>query len=109
MNRQINRLAVFAIVLLVALVVGTTYWQTWAAPGLKDRQANAIARVEQFKVARGLIYAGAGHVSLAANREKKLAGQTYFFRRYPSGGLIAQTVGYSTQVRSQAGLERSMN
>jgi len=26
-NRQLNRLAIVSIVLLVALVVGTTYWQ----------------------------------------------------------------------------------
>jgi hypothetical protein len=30
-NRQLNRLAVAAIVLLAALIVATTYWQTWAA------------------------------------------------------------------------------
>ena len=39
----------------------------------------------------------------------KTNGQTYYFRRYPSGHLAPQVVGYSTQSRSQAGLERSMN
>ena len=36
-------------------------------------------------------------------------GQTLYFRRYPTRGLAAHVVGYSTQVRSRAGLERSMN
>src|SRR4029453_11679706 len=36
-------------------------------------------------------------------------GQTYYFRRYPSGDLASQLVGYSTQSRSRAGLERSLN
>ena len=29
-NRQITRLSIVALVLLAALVVATTYWQTWA-------------------------------------------------------------------------------
>jgi penicillin-binding protein A len=109
MNRQLNRLGLVAIALLVALVVATTYWQTWASAGLQDRQDNAIQRVVQFTVARGLIY-GAGHSAiLAANKKKKVGGQTLYFRRYPQHGLAAQTVGYSTAARSQAGLERSLN
>ena len=32
-NRQIARLAVVALGLLAALVVATTYWQTWAVAG----------------------------------------------------------------------------
>jgi peptidoglycan glycosyltransferase len=108
MNRQLNRLAVVAVVLLVALVVATTYWQTWAVAGLQDRQDNAIQRVVQFTVARGLITAP-GAV-LASNRTKKLTGgATLYLRHYPQHGLAAQTVGYSTQSRAQAGLERSMN
>ena len=109
MNRQLNRLAVVALVLLAALVVGTTYWQTWAAAGLQDRQDNAIQRVVQFTVARGLIEGADGRTVLASNRRKRVGGQTLYFRHYPQHGLAAQTVGYSTTGRSQAGLERSMN
>ena len=47
MNRQITKLAVAAIVLLSTLIVGTTYWQTWAVAGLADRQDNALSRVAQ--------------------------------------------------------------
>ena len=108
MNRQIARLAVVALVLLSALVVATTYWQTWAVAGLEDRQDNAIQRVAQFTVRRGLIYAADGTL-LAARRAQKGNGQTLYFRRYPAGNLAAQVVGYSTQSRSRAGLERSLN
>jgi peptidoglycan glycosyltransferase len=45
----------------------------------------------------------------AANKRKKVGSQTFFFRRYPQHKLAAQTIGYSTASRSQAGLERSMN
>ncbi|HWX09128.1 MAG TPA: hypothetical protein VNY33_04040, partial [Gaiellaceae bacterium] len=107
MNRQLNRLAIVTVALLVVLVVATTYWQTWATAGLQDKQDNAIQRVVQFTIARGLITAN-GAV-YAANTKKKANGQTLYYRRYPQHGLAAQTIGYSTVSRSQAGLERSMN
>jgi len=108
LNRQLNRLAIVSVLLLVALVVATTYWQAWAAAGLQDRQDNAIQRVVQFTIQRGLIETGPKAI-FAANKKKKVGGQTLFFRRYPQHKLAAQTIGYSTASRSQAGLERSMN
>ncbi len=109
MNRQLNRLAIVAVLLLVALVVATTYWQTWASAGLQDRQDNAIQRVVQFTIARGLIESNGKQAIFAANKQRKVSGQTLYFRRYPQHTLAAQTIGYSTASRSQAGLERSMN
>jgi peptidoglycan glycosyltransferase len=108
MNRQVAHISVAALVLLASLVVGTTYWQAWAVGGLQDRQDNAIERVAQFTVRRGLIYAADGTL-LAARRAVEVKGQTLYFRRYPGGDLAAQVVGYSTQSRSRAGLERSLN
>jgi peptidoglycan glycosyltransferase len=108
-NRQITRLAVFGVVMIAALIVATTYWQTWAAAGLADRQDNAIKRVAQFTIDRGVIYAGDGRTVLAENVKRKIKGKTYYFRRYPQRGLAAHVVGYSTQARSRAGLERSAN
>ena len=46
---------------------------------------------------------------LADNVRRKVAGQTLYFRNYPQRGLAAHIVGYSTQVRSRAGLESSEN
>jgi len=108
MNRQIARLALVGLALVAALIVATTYWQTWAAAGLADRQDNEIQRVAQFSIKRGLIRAADGEI-LAANRAKRVAGQTLYFRRYPLGGLFAHVVGYSTQSRSRAGIEASEN
>jgi peptidoglycan glycosyltransferase len=108
-NRQITRVAVAALVLLASLIVATTYWQSWAAAGLADRQDNAIQRVAQFQIKRGQIYAADGHTLLARRISRKVQGKTLYFRRYPYGGLFSHVVGYSTQVRSRAGLERSMN
>ncbi len=108
MNAEIRRIAFVALALVGALVVGTTYWQAWAAGDLAARQDNAIKRVAEFKIKRGLIYAADGTV-LAANRRIRTNGQTFYLRRYPHGSLLSNVVGYSTQGRSRAGLERAMN
>jgi peptidoglycan glycosyltransferase len=108
MNRQIARLALVGLGLVAALIVATTYWQTWATAGLADRQDNEIQRVAQFSIKRGLIRAADGTI-LATNRKKRVAGQTLYFRRYPQHGLFAHIVGYSTQSRSRSGLEASEN
>jgi peptidoglycan glycosyltransferase len=108
-NRQITRVAVVAMVLLAALILGTTYWQAWAAPGLADRQDNSIQRVADFQIDRGKIYAADGKTVLADNVRRKVDGKDLYFRRYPQHGLAAHIVGYSTTVRSRAGLEASQN
>src|SRR5919204_842814 len=109
MNRQIAQLALLGLALIGALIVGTTYWQTWAAAGLANRQDNAIKLVAQFSIKRGLIRAADGEI-LATNRKKKTkSGQTVYFRRYPKGALFANIVGYSTVSRSRTGLEASEN
>jgi peptidoglycan glycosyltransferase len=109
MNRQIVRLTYVALLLVAALVVGTTYWQTWAAPELAARVDNSIRRVAEFQVDRGLIFSFAPRKRLARNRERVVDGRTLFFRRYPYGPLAAHVVGYSTAARSRTGLERSLN
>jgi peptidoglycan glycosyltransferase len=108
-NRQVSHVGIAALVLLAALIIGTTYWQTWANAGLADRQDNDIRLVAQFTIKRGKIYASDGRTLLATNIKKKVGGQTLYFRRYPSGPLFADVVGYSTQSRNRTGLERSYN
>ena len=107
MNKQISRVAILSLLLLTALIVATTYWQVWAAPGLAARQDNAIERVAQFRIKRGLIITG--KTVLARNVAKKAGPTTLYFRYYPTNGFASQTVGYSTQGRARAGLERSQN
>jgi peptidoglycan glycosyltransferase len=75
---------------------------------LRDRQDNAIQQVAQLSVARGLIRAADGTI-LAANRRKRVSGQTFFFRRYPQNGLASDIVGYSTSAGTRTGLEDSLD
>jgi len=108
-NGQIVRLTYVSLALVGVLVVMTTYWQTWAAAGLADRQDNAIKRVADFSVERGLVFSWKPRKRLARNTERKVERKSLFFRRYPYGSLAAHVVGYSTVERSRTGLERSLN
>ncbi len=108
MNTSITRVAIFALLLLTAVVAATTYWQTWAVGGLNERQDNAIQRVAQLTVKRGRIFAADGTL-MATNVEKKVGDRTLYLRTYPTGRLLSNVVGYSTQAHSRTGLERSEN
>jgi peptidoglycan glycosyltransferase len=109
MNRRIARLTYVALGLVTMLVVMTTYWQTWASADLAARQDNAIRRVAEFAIDRGLILSFEPRRRLARNVEREVDGRTLYFRRYPYGPLAAHVVGYSTAGRSRTGLERSLN
>jgi peptidoglycan glycosyltransferase len=108
-NKQIIRLSIAALILISSLIVATTYWQTWATAGLADRQDNSIQRVAQFKIERGKIFASDGKTILAGIRARKVSGNTLWYRTYPTHGLAAHVVGYSTIARSRTGIERSEN
>jgi len=108
-NRQVSQVGIAALVLIIALILGTTYWQTWANAGLADRQDNAIRLVAQFSIKRGKIYASNGTLLATNVKTRTRDGQTLYFRRYPTGPIFSDVVGYSTQSRNQTGLERSYN
>jgi peptidoglycan glycosyltransferase len=106
-NKQLLHVSVAALVLLAALIVSTTYWQTWAVGDLADKQDNSIQLVSRLTVDRGKILAG-GRV-LASNRSHRKHGLTIFTRRYPSGTLAPQVLGYATEAGTTTGLEQSLD
>ncbi|HEY4976914.1 MAG TPA: penicillin-binding protein 2 [Gaiellaceae bacterium] len=108
MNARIRIAALTSLTMLVALIVASTYWQAWAAPDLANKSDNSIRQISEFTIDRGRIFAADG-TTLAKNRIVHSGGRTYYFRRYPLGSLTAAAVGYATQTRSRAGLERSAN
>ena len=108
MNARIRIAALTSLTMLVALIVASTYWQAWAAPDLANKSDNSIQQISEFTIDRGRIFAANG-TTLAKNRIVHASGKTYYFRRYPLGSLTAAAVGYATQTRSRAGLERSAN
>jgi penicillin-binding protein A len=107
-NKQLLHVSVASMVLLAALIVSTTYWQTWAVGDLADRQDNAIQLVARLTVDRGKIL-GSGGAVLATNRKHRKKGLTIFTRRYPATNLAPQVIGYSTSAGTTTGLESSLD
>jgi peptidoglycan glycosyltransferase len=107
-NKQILHVSVASLVLIAALIVSTTYWQTWAVGDLADRQDNAISLVARLTVDRGKFLAPGGTV-FATNRRHRKHGLTIFTRHYPVRGLAPQVVGYSTVAGTTTGLESSLD
>ena len=109
MNAEIRRVAFVALTLIGALVVGTTYWQAWAAGDLAARQDNAIKSVAQFKIKTRPDPRGRRN---GARREP--AGRRWTGRRSTSAAIrTAHSRPTSSATRrrrgSRAGLERSLN
>src|SRR5690242_8883501 len=108
MNKQIRHISVVALVLLAALIVSTTYWQTWAQADLAARKDNSVSLIERLTVDRGKIFAADGTV-LANNRRFRKHGITIFTRHYPQNDLAPQVIGYSTQGGITTGLEQALD
>ncbi len=108
MNKQLLHLSVAAMVLLAALIVSTTYWQSWATASLANKKDNTLQLIAQLQVARGSIFASGGE-KLAWSTPHKTKGLTIYTRHYPTNGLFSQVVGYSTSGDNQTGLEQSLN
>jgi penicillin-binding protein A len=107
-NRQLRHISVVALVLLAALVVSTTYWQTWAQADLADRKDNSVTNIARLTIDRGKFLAAGGTV-LATNRRSRKHGVTLYTRHYPQNDLVPQVLGYSTTAGTTTGLEQSLD
>jgi len=105
MNKPIIR--VFAVLLVLFGLLGyfTTRWTVIDRAQLQDNPQNKRQLLAQQKIERGSIIAAPGTI-LA--RSIKRSDGTYS-RRYPTGGLFSQSVGYSFLNPGTAGLERFYN
>jgi penicillin-binding protein A len=103
-NASIFRLSIVMMLLLISLIVATSWWTVGGAQGVRDNALNARPILQELKIDRGPIKAADGTV-LA--RSVSGPGGT-FERRYPLGSLFAHPVGYSNAALGQrAGLEQS--
>ena len=84
-NAQVSHVGIAALVLLAALIVGTTYWQSWAGAGLANHRTtpSSSSRSSRSSAARSM--PSDGRTVLATNVTKGRTGQTLYFRRYPPG------------------------
>lgn len=104
MNGPMRRVAVALFVVFAVLVVDVTYWQVLAADRLRDDPRNSRELLTRTGRERGLILS-ADDVVLAQSVPDPGDPQR-FLREYPEGALYAHTVGYSSLLFGDTGVER---
>jgi len=105
MNAPIFRLFALFVVLFAVLIAFTSRWAVFGAPALRENKLNSRVVIEQQKIKRGVIRADDGTVLAGSVRKP---GDIYG-RRYPTGKLFGQPVGFDDVKFGRAGLERFYN
>ncbi|MFK4083391.1 peptidoglycan D,D-transpeptidase FtsI family protein [Kribbella sp. NPDC020789] len=106
MNSAIRKLAVAAMVLMLALMANSTYLQAFRSNELNGRNDNARVRDSQFSVHRGPILVG----NTTAIAESKPSDDRYKYQRtYANGPVYAPVTGYYAFVYGRAGIELNQN
>ncbi|MEV6417049.1 penicillin-binding transpeptidase domain-containing protein [Kribbella sp. NPDC051718] len=105
MNSAIRRLAVAAIILMLALIANSTYLQAFRSNELNGRNDNRRVRNEQFSVNRGPILIG--NTLIARSVESN--DQYKYQRTYSNGPLYAPVTGYYSFQFGRGGIELNQN
>jgi len=103
MNTSIRRTAAGLLVGFLLLVLNLTYLQAIAGPRYRDDLRNRRVQVARAETERGPILSREG-VVLAQSR---IQSDGSFLRVYPEGSLYAHTVGFSSLLFGDRGLERT--
>jgi peptidoglycan glycosyltransferase len=104
-NSAIRRLAVAAIILMLALMANSTYLQAFRASEINGRNDNNRVRDSQFSVNRGPILIGSTPVAQSKPSNDRFKYQ----RTYPSGPVYAPVTGFYSYRYGRAGIELTMN
>jgi peptidoglycan glycosyltransferase len=104
-NSAIRRLAVAAIILMLALMANSTYLQAFRADNLNGRNDNRRVRDSQFSVDRGAILIGSTPIA----QSKPSNDQYQYQRTYASGPVYAPVTGYYSYLFGRAGIELNQN
>jgi len=104
-NSAIRRLAVAAIILMLALMANSTYLQAFRANDLNGRNDNRRVRDSQFSVNRGPILIGSTPVA----QSKPSNDRFKFQRTYASGKVYAPVTGFYSYKYGRSAIELSQN
>jgi penicillin-binding protein A len=107
MNKPIRGVAIFCLLLFLALALNATYLQYYHANALNDRVGNGRVATATFARDRGAIKVGRnGAVTIAESVADK--DQYKYQRRYPLPFMYAPLTGWYT-FGNETGLERTQN
>ncbi len=105
MNGPVRRVALGLLIAFSLLAVDLTYWQVMSADRLRDHPDNPrliIARSGQY---RGQVISSDS--SMLATSTADPSDPRYYLREYPHGDLYAHTVGFSSRLLGDSGIESS--
>ncbi|QNP73449.1 penicillin-binding protein 2 [Streptomyces roseirectus] len=101
MNRTIRRTAVFALLLVFALLVRATWVQFYEGKALADDQLNRRNAIETYSAPLGNIIVAGKSVTGSA----RTGGDLRYKRTYTDGELYAAVTGYASQAYAPTQLE----
>jgi penicillin-binding protein A len=104
-NAPIFRLFALFAVMFAVLVGFSSRWAVFGAQRLRENTHNSRVVLEEQRIKRGVIRAADGTVLAGST---SLSGKRYT-RRYPTGKLFAQAVGFDSVQFGRSGLEKQYN
>lgn len=105
MNGPMRRVALGLFLAFLVLALDVTYWQIIAADRLREHPQNARAQLARSGRERGQIISS--DTVVLATSVPDPSDPRYYVREYPHGPLYAHTVGFSSPLFGDSGLERS--
>ncbi len=106
MDKNIRKLGLFYILLIVVLILNLTWLQVFNNNDITANPANPRRLVEEYGIQRGRILTSDG-VLLAESNET--TGAIRYQRNYPLGGLYDDVVGYDSPQLGRTGIEEQYN
>ena len=106
MNRSIQRLGMFLMLLFGALFAQLNYIQAWRAPELNTKLGNTRPVDQSFSRPRGTVSTADG---LVISRSVRSNDRYEYQRDFPQGELYAAMTGYFNYSFGATGLERAYN
>jgi penicillin-binding protein A len=104
-NRPIRAMAVFCMLLFLALLVNATYVQYFRADALNNRDGNRRVIDAQFSRERGPILVGGDPVAVS----RPVDDRYQFLRRYPQPYKFAHLSGFFSYLYGATGVEATQN
>ena len=105
MNKPIRTIAIFCLVLFLALMANVTYLQYFRADDLNDHAGNARVFNAAYSRERGSIIVGRDPVATS----RPIDDQYQYLRTYAQPFKYAPVTGYFTYAYGASGIERSQN
>ena len=105
MNGPMRRVALGLFLAFLVLALDVTYWQIIAADRLRQHPQNPRTQLTNSGRERGQIISS--DTAVLARSVPDPSDPRYYIREYPHGPLYAHTVGFSSRLFGDSGLESS--